>query len=180
MVRRYASKVPSRRPPSSTCCTWARPWPSATMLSDRVSSQRSGRASSRASHATRSSSGEPPSLAPKPPPTSGTITRTVASSSPSREVSAPFTPWAFWLLDQHVQRLVVAEDPLGCVLTLVPLLRDDGYDRLTRETHDAVGEERPCHRLVEHGDGRRHRGEVDVGRGEHADDAGRGTRVVDV
>ena len=83
-------------------------------------------------------------------------------------------------IDHHGQRLVVDEHQLGCVLTLVPLLGDDGYDRLTRETHDAVGEERPCHRLVEHGDGRRHRGEVDVSRGEHADDAGRGTRVVDV
>ena len=68
------------------------------MLSERVSTQRTGRSSLRASQATRISSGYGPILAPKPPPTSGATTRTWSASSPSRATRASFTPWAPWVL----------------------------------------------------------------------------------
>ena len=68
--------VPSREPPSSTCWTWARPWPMASMFSVRVSPQRIGRPRWRASHGSSASSGLAPIFAPNPPPTSGATTRT--------------------------------------------------------------------------------------------------------
>ena len=75
--------VPSRSPPIvDVLVPGPRPWPSATMFSLRVSIQRTGRPTSRASQATRTSSGSAPTLAPKPPPTSGTRTRTCAASMP--------------------------------------------------------------------------------------------------
>ncbi len=49
--------VPSREPPISTSWSWARPWPRATMLSERVSVHLSGRPTRRASQAINSSSG---------------------------------------------------------------------------------------------------------------------------
>jgi hypothetical protein len=52
------------------------------MLSERVSVQRTGRPTFRANHGRIRSSGYNPILAPKPPPTSGAMTRTWAGWRP--------------------------------------------------------------------------------------------------
>ena len=46
--RWYAVMRPSRVPPSFARCTWPRPWGIATMFSERVSVQRTGRPTARA------------------------------------------------------------------------------------------------------------------------------------
>ena len=48
---------PSRLPPIVACCTWPRPWGMATMFSERVSVQRTGRPTRAGVEAERSSSG---------------------------------------------------------------------------------------------------------------------------
>ena len=69
-------------PPRVAVCTWPRPWPMATRFSERVSAHRTGRPTRRASSASSSSSGPGWDLAPKPPPTSGQITRTSLGRQP--------------------------------------------------------------------------------------------------
>ena len=82
MVMCNPTMRPSRVAPISTDCSCPRPWPIATRFSLRVSAHRTGRPSSRASHAVRISSGVGRLLAPKPPPTSRLITRTWLGSRP--------------------------------------------------------------------------------------------------
>ncbi len=72
------------------------------MLSLRVSVQRTGRPSLRASQAMRISSGLI-IFAPKPPPTSGAITRTSAGSSPSIPAST-IRSWCGVCVDSHAVR----------------------------------------------------------------------------
>ena len=78
-------------PPIVNSSSAARPWGIAIMFSLRVSAQRTGRSSVRASQATRISS-TPSILAPKPPPTSGATTRTSAGV----EAEAPARPSRSW------------------------------------------------------------------------------------
>ena len=69
------------------------------MLSERVSTQRTGRPSLRASQATMTSSGYEPILAPNPPPTSGAMTRTCSGARPRRAAMASLVPWAVCVLE---------------------------------------------------------------------------------
>ena len=79
-----ARRLPSRSPPIVTVWSWARPCTIPVMFSERVSLHRTGRPTCFASHATSANSGSAPILAPKPPPTSGAITRTCSASMPSQ------------------------------------------------------------------------------------------------
>ena len=74
--------VPSRRAPSSTSWTWALPCVITVMLSVRVSTYRTGRASRSASAQTATCSAYVGIFAPNPPPTFGAMTRTFDSSRP--------------------------------------------------------------------------------------------------
>ena len=67
------------------------------MLSERVSTQRTGRESRRASQATSNSSGYRSSLEPKAPPTSGEITRIWLSSSSSNLARSARTVKGSWV-----------------------------------------------------------------------------------
>jgi hypothetical protein len=73
-------RSPVIRPSASTAASrsviWARPCVVPVMCSTRLSIQRSGTFRKRASAATVTSSGYVPNFTPKPPPTSGQITRT--------------------------------------------------------------------------------------------------------
>ena len=73
------------------------------MLSLRVSVQRTGRPSLRASQTTSSSSALS-IFAPKPPPTSGAITRTCSGSRPSMPASTMRSWWGVCVESQAVSR----------------------------------------------------------------------------
>ena len=62
-------------------CSCARPWPSASIDSLRVSRQRSGMPTARDKRPSTISSGYAEIFAPKPPPTSGVMTRTLLVGS---------------------------------------------------------------------------------------------------
>ncbi len=74
------------------------------MLSLRVSHQRTAPRRRYASQPTSSSSGVSPSLAPKPPPTSGAITRIASVPRPVTSASAARTPKGVCVVDQWVSR----------------------------------------------------------------------------
>ena len=74
----------------------ARPWVIPTMFSLRVSIQRAGRPSRRATQQTSACSGSAPNLAPNAPPTSGVMTRSPAWSMPSMPAKAVRVPCAPW------------------------------------------------------------------------------------
>jgi hypothetical protein len=96
--------VPSRLPPMVIFWTCARPWVMPTRFSLRVSVQRAGRPSSRATQQTTACSGSAPNLAPNAPPTSGVMIRSPAGSRPSIAASAPRVPCAPWFGIQAVRR----------------------------------------------------------------------------
>ena len=96
--------MPSRRPPIVTVWTWARPWVIASRFSYRVSVQRAGRPSARATQATAACSGSAPNFAPNAPPTSGVITRIRSRSRPSILASAALVPCAPWFGIHAVSR----------------------------------------------------------------------------
>ena len=77
------------------------------------------------------------------------------------------------------QRVVVDLDQVGGVLALVGVLGEDGGDRLADEPHHVDGQEGPHHRRVGPAEQQRGR-QVDVGSGEHGDDAGCGAGRLDV
>ena len=83
---------------------WARPWVMPTRFSLRVSAQRAGRPSSRATQQTTPCSGSAPNLAPNAPPTSGVMIRRMASSMPSMPASDERVPCAPWFGIHAVSR----------------------------------------------------------------------------
>src|SRR5438876_7621307 len=72
------------------------------MFSVRVSTNLTGRPTCFANHGRRISSGVPSILGPKPPPTSGTITRQCVDSRLYTFISVPQIEWGDWLLIQYV------------------------------------------------------------------------------
>jgi hypothetical protein len=82
-------------------------------------------------------------------------------------------------VDDDRQRVVVDLDQVGGVLPLVGLLGEDGGDRLADEPHHVLRQELAHHLVVRPAEQQRRR-EVDVGAGEHADDAGRRAGLPDV
>ena len=74
----------------------ARPWVMPTRFSLRVSAQRAGRPSRRATQQTTACSGSAPNLAPNAPPTSGVMIRSTAWSMPSMPARAARVPCAPW------------------------------------------------------------------------------------
>ena len=79
---------PSSSNPISMYWICERPCGSATMFSDRVSTQRTGRPSRRAMPRTARCSAAMPALPPNPPPTWGVMTRMASSGRPSSEVAS--------------------------------------------------------------------------------------------
>ena len=77
-----AVTVPSRFAARVMSCIWSRPWWADSSDSDRVSVHFTGRPSLRAARTQSSSSGVTCSFPPKPPPTSGAITRSLCSGMP--------------------------------------------------------------------------------------------------
>ena len=82
----------------------ARPWVMPIMFSLRVSAQRAGRPSRRATQQTTACSGSAPNLAPNAPPTSGVMTRISAWSIPSMPARAARVPCAPWFGIHAVSR----------------------------------------------------------------------------
>jgi len=87
-----------------TVWTWARPCVIPTRFSPRVSVQRAGRPSRRATQHTTACSGSAPNLAPKAPPTSGVMIRMPAWSIPSMPARAARVPCAPWFGIHAVSR----------------------------------------------------------------------------
>ncbi len=80
----------------------ARPWVIPIRFSLRVSAQRAGRPSRRATQQTTACSGSAPNLAPNAPPTSGVTIRSAACSMPSMPARAARVPCAPWFGIQAV------------------------------------------------------------------------------
>ena len=94
--------MPSRLPPILMWCSWARPWVMPTRFSLRVSVQRRARPVFLAAQATMIASRSMPTLAPKPPPTSGTTTRICSGGRPRTPHRIIRHSWAFCELCQTV------------------------------------------------------------------------------
>ncbi len=88
---------PSRVPASSTSWICARPWFIEFIVSERVSTYRTGPPSSRASATVTAASGYAPMRAPNPPPVAGEITRRSSGAIPRHGAIASRWPWAPWL-----------------------------------------------------------------------------------
>ena len=131
--------LPSRVPPIVTFWTWARPWPSAIIDSLRVSVQRTGRSSRLLSSPSTISSGYVPILAPKPPPTSGVMTRTWSASSSLPATKTPLMPWAC-CVDTHWCRRPSTHAAADAA-HLQRARRDALVDEAARRRDLAVGEE---------------------------------------
>ncbi len=95
--------VPSFFAATSMYWIWSRPWWAVIRDSERVSVHLTGLPSRRATSSARISSGQTCSLPPKPPPTSGAMTRSLCSGMPV--VSAPMTRrmWGIWVADHSVK-----------------------------------------------------------------------------
>jgi hypothetical protein len=104
--------VPSFLAASVMSWTWPRPWCAMRMLSERVSVHFTGRPSLRATSSVRSSSGNTVSLPPKPPPTSGAITRSLCSGRPRVSAVMVLRMCGTWV-DDHM----VSCSPLGSTTT---------------------------------------------------------------
>ena len=87
--------VPSRLSPSSTYWTCDRPCVIPTMFSERDSTQRTGRFSSRATRPVINASALK-CLAPNDPPTCGAITRSLSISTPSVPAASIFVMCGIW------------------------------------------------------------------------------------
>src|SRR6185369_4633411 len=81
---------------------WSRPCVIPTRFSLRVSTHRSARPVCLAAQATRIASRSIPTLAPKPPPTSGATTRMASGSRPKAPAMINRLIWAFWVLTHTV------------------------------------------------------------------------------
>ena len=96
-----------------------------TRFSLRYSIQRIACPVCLAAQATAMASLSTATLAPKPPPTSGVITRIAVGSSPSAPARAPRASCAFWVLDQIVSRSPAQDAAPGRAT-----LEDDWRDQL--------------------------------------------------
>ena len=94
--------VPSAFAASVTFCHWSRPWCPDINDSDLVSLYLQGFPVRRAAMTVSTSSGVNWSLPPKPPPTSGAITRTLLSGMPSTSEVKIRTKCGTWVDDQIV------------------------------------------------------------------------------
>ena len=83
---------------------WARPWVIPIRFSFRVSAQRAGRPSCRATQQTTACSGSAPNLAPNAPPTSGVMIRRLDGSIASIAARTLRVSWAPWFGIQAVSR----------------------------------------------------------------------------
>lgn len=81
---------------------WSRPWCAASMVSDRDSFHFTGLPSFRATSSDIISSGSTPILPPKPPPTSGAITRSLCSGMPSVSADITRRMCGTWVADHMV------------------------------------------------------------------------------
>src|SRR5438034_1280265 len=104
MSTRRPTIVPSRLAPSSTSWTCARPCVMFTMLSERDSIHRTGRPVRTAAAAQTRYSGYTASLAPKPPPTSGAMTRTRSFARPSHSARSFRMSNGTWVETHTVSR----------------------------------------------------------------------------
>ena len=105
--------LPSLSAASVSVCTWSRPWWPAMRLSLRVSVYFTGFDSRRATAHAIHSSGVVWSLPPKPPPTSGAMTRIFDSGTPVVAASANRRMCGIWVADH-----MVICSPVGSTTTL--------------------------------------------------------------
>ena len=108
-----AVTVPSRRAPSSAYWIWSRPWCADIRLSERDSVYFTGFPVRCAARNAMNSSATTWSLPPKPPPTSGAITRTLCSGMPRISAMKNRRMCGIWV-DDHT----VSCSPVGSTTTL--------------------------------------------------------------
>ena len=104
--------MPSFSAASVSFCHWSRPWWAAISDSERVSVYFTGLPTWRATHQAIHSSGVTCSLPPKPPPTSGAITRILDSGTPVVAASANRRMCGTWVADH-----IVSCSPVGSTTT---------------------------------------------------------------
>ena len=92
-----ATTVPSRLATIVTSWIWSRPWFADSSDSDRVSVHLTGLPSSRAAATQSMSSPKRSALPPKPPPTSGAITRILDSGTPMTTPVKVRRMWGIWV-----------------------------------------------------------------------------------
>ncbi len=105
--------LPSLSAASVRVCTWSRPWWADIRLSLRVSVYFTGFDSRRATAQAIHSSGVVWSLPPKPPPTSGAMTRILLSGTPVVAARANLRMCGIWVADH-----IVICSPVGSTTTL--------------------------------------------------------------
>ena len=105
--------LPSLSAARVSVCTWSRPWWAAIRLSLRVSVYFTGLDSRRATAQAIHSSGVVCSLPPKPPPTSGAMTRILDSGTPVVAARANRRMCGIWVADH-----MVICSPVGSTTTL--------------------------------------------------------------
>ena len=105
--------LPSLSAARVSVCTWSRPWWAAIRLSLRVSVYFTGFISRRATAQAIHSSGVAWSLPPKPPPTSGAMTRILLSGTPVVAARANRRMCGIWVADH-----MVSCSPVGSTTTL--------------------------------------------------------------
>ena len=105
--------LPSLSAARVSVCTWSRPWWAAIRLSLRVSVYFTGLHSRRATAQAIHSSGVVWSLPPKPPPTSGAMTRIFDSGTPVVAARANLRMCGIWVADH-----MVICSPVGSTTTL--------------------------------------------------------------
>ncbi len=113
---RSAVMVPSFSTAASRSVTCARPWVVEVMCSLRVSVHRTGIRCRWAMTARVTSSGYSPNLTPKPPPTSGAMTRTMLWDRPRVAAMSFRSIWGAWWVSH----------------TTIPLVRGSGAARAAR------------------------------------------------
>ena len=94
--------LPSRSAASRSRCHWSRPWCTVMLPSLRDSVHLTGRPSLRAISTASTSSAVTCSLEPKPPPTSGAMTRMFCSGMPVTRASMTRSTCGIWVADQSV------------------------------------------------------------------------------
>ena len=95
-----AVTVPSRFAARVMSWIWSRPWWADSSDSDRVSVHFTGRLSLRAARVQSTSSGVTCSFPPKPPPTSGAMTRSLCSGMPVSRAMKTLTKCGTCVADQ--------------------------------------------------------------------------------
>src|SRR5205823_5260877 len=102
MRARNPRMAPSAATASSPRAAAPRPWCVVSKSSTRVEIHLTGRPSRRASHGISTSSRYGPPFTPKPPPTSGAITRTRSGARPSSRATSSRIRWGTCVEDQMV------------------------------------------------------------------------------